>query len=290
MVEHRVSLAPYTSWQVGGPADRLCLATTIEQLSTFLAELADQEPLFWMGRGSNLLIRDGGIRGTVVMLNQGGEGLSQPDEGMIRAEAGVSLSRLSRFARSIGWQALDFVAGIPGSVGGALAMNAGAFGQEIWELVESVEVINRQGKCCVRTPEEYRIDYRNVELKEPHEEWFVAATFSQRCYHPQQGCLNVQQQLRQRNQSQPMAEYSCGSVFRNPPGDHAGRLIESAGLKGCCIGGACVSTHHANFIVHRGEASAAEIEALMNHVQQTVEQQSGVRLEPEVKIAGEYHG
>ncbi len=285
-------LAPYTSWKVGGVADRLCLVEELEPLKQFLVELPVDEPLFWMGRGSNLLIRDGGIRGTVILLSQGEEAIRVQKDGLLYAEAGVSLSRLARTARSAGMEGFDFLAGIPGSVGGALAMNAGAFGTEIWQRVETVEVMDRQGKCNTYAPDDYAIGYRSVVAGPAMAEgWFVSATFRAALEQQSGEAESLQQQLRRRNCTQPMAEYSCGSVFRNPEGDHAGRLIEASGLKGQCVGAACVSTTHANFIVHRGDATAAEIEALMNQVVAVVAQQQDVTLQPEVRIVGEVkHG
>ncbi len=285
-IQQQVTLAPFTSWKVGGVADRLCRVERIDALQQFLQTLPEDEPLFWMGKGSNLLIRDGGIRGTVILLAQGEEAVSFTDEDQLYVEAGVSLSRLTRIARSRGWEGFNFLAGIPGSVGGALAMNAGAFGAEIWPLVESVEVMDRYGNRTSVGAEQYQVGYRTVvPAAELAESWFVSATFRKTV--EASGGEALQQQLKQRNRTQPMAEYSCGSVFRNPPGDHAGRLIEQSGLKGDCIGAACVSQQHANFIVHRGGATAAEIEALMEHIVTIVAQQQKVILEPEVRIVGE---
>ena len=286
-VEHDILLSPYTSWCVGGVADRLYRVADLDALSQFLSTVAPEEPLLWIGKGSNLLVRDGGFRGTVILLSEGADTLKWLPDQALYAEAGVALSRLSRFAHTEDQHQLDFLAGIPGSVGGALAMNAGAFGGEIWQQVASVEVMNRQGQRRSVGPEAYKIGYRSVEAveqQEPH--WFVAARFKLGEKRVEESAV-LKQQLKQRNQSQPMAQYSCGSVFRNPQGDHAGRLIEAAGLKGECIGAACVSEQHANFIVHSGGASAGEIEALILHVQHQVEAQSGVRLQTEVKIVGE---
>ncbi len=285
-MQYGVKLASYTSWRVGGEADRFLQVGDANQLVAELAKLPIDEPLLWVGKGSNLLIRDGGFRGTVIHFAQGEEALSMLTDGRIQVGAGVSLPRLSRYARGQGWRALDFVAGIPGSVGGALAMNAGAFGQAFWELVDSVEVVNRAGVRLERSPDQYRIGYRTAHPPGEGEEWFLAATLSQQRFQPNEHQKSMQQQLKQRNRTQPMAEFSCGSVFRNPVGDHAGRLIEQAGLKGCTIGGARVSERHANFIVHSGEATAADIESLIQYVQHEVEARFGIRLELEVRIVG----
>lgn len=281
----QVPLAPYTSWQVGGVADQLYRVTTQSALSQFLASLPVDEPLLWMGRGSNLLIRDGGFRGTVILLAEGLDQMSSEEAEVLSAEAGVSLARLSRQARGMGCHDLDFLAGIPGSVGGALAMNAGAFGGEIWDHVRSVETIDHQGEVRREQLEDFDVGYRSVQPQEVvPERWFIGARF--RC-PPSEPSVPLQQQLKQRNQTQPMGTYSCGSVFRNPEGDHAGRLIEAAGLKGLQQGGASVSTQHANFIVHQGAATATDIETLIETVQQQVLSQSGIALQPEVKIVGE---
>ncbi len=283
-------LSAYTTWGVGGVADQLYLPVTINDLARFMRALHPREPLLWIGRGSNLLVRSGGVRGTVVALTTGVGGIEQLTGGAVRAEAGASLSLLASFFRRTGAVGLDFLAGIPGSVGGGLAMNAGAFGGEIWDLVTEVEVMNRRGDIIHRSVDEYQIGYRSVRRRQAEggDEWFVAATFNGRGGEAAAGSgAGRLQQLQQRNSSQPMALHSCGSVFRNPDGDFAGRLIEESGLKGYCIGAACVSGKHANFITHGGDATAAEIEALIDHVANAVEESHGVRLQREVRIVGE---
>ncbi len=285
-IEERVPLAPFTTWRVGGVADRLIRTDEPDQLGATLAALDPAEPLLWMGRGSNLLIRDGGFRGTVVLLDPPTDGVVLQPRQCIRATAGVPLSRLVRRARRQQWYGLDFLAGIPGSVGGALAMNAGAFGEETWGRVVEVETIDRKGQLFTLTPEAYRIGYRLVEPLQGGERWFVAATFFAAA-DPTTGSEKYRQQLERRNRTQPMAKCSCGSVFRNPPNDYAGRLIESIGLKGYAMGRVAVSDRHANFIVHDGDATATEIERLMGWLQQQVKQRCGVDLQPEVRVVGE---
>ncbi|MBT3198045.1 MAG: UDP-N-acetylmuramate dehydrogenase [Gammaproteobacteria bacterium] len=282
------SLAPYTSWRVGGVADRLYLPDCQQALLDFIRQLHKEEPLLWMGRGSNLLVRDGGVRGTVIVLSKGVDRVEWRDDETLYAESGASLARLSRVARSQGWGGLDFLAGIPGSVGGALAMNAGAFGGEIWQQVKGVEAVSRDGALHYLEREAFEVGYRRVKrLGSGDPIGFLSATFHRAESIPDQGSNPLQQQLKQRNRSQPMGEYSCGSVFRNPPGEFAGRLIEKAGLKGVAVGAASVSVQHANFIVHQGGATAREIESLIEHVATVVEQRFGVRLQCEVKIVGE---
>ncbi len=293
-------LSSYTTWGIGGVADQLYRPLDIEGLARFLSTLPPEQPTLWIGRGSNLLVRDGGFRGTVIALVEGLDSISELSDELISAEAGASLSRLARFSSRAGWRGLEFLVGIPGSVGGALAMNAGAFGGEIWDWVSTVEVINRRGERLQRSADEYRTGYRSVELMDSdgEEEWFVSATFC-RSGRPsldgEEGGTGVNVdplplQLRKRNESQPMALPSCGSVFRNPEGDFAGRLIEQSGLKGYCIGGACVSEQHANFIVHKGGATAEEIEQLMHHICRVVAEKQGVQLQREVRIVGEPTG
>ncbi len=300
---NKESLSSYTTWRVGGPADQIYMPATIEGIGEFLKTIPVEMPIFWIGRGSNLLVRDGGIRGVVIALTEGVDRIDTVDSGVIRAEAGASLSRLSSFVRKKGSRALDFLSGIPGSVGGALAMNAGAFGAEIWDYVAGVEVMNRSGNTLYRSAGDYRTGYRAVALRNGggsgSEEWFVAAFIhnsdgeddskptTSKSEHSVNGAERLRDQLSMRNSSQPMAMNSCGSVFMNPPGDFAGRLIEQSELKGFCIGGACVSEQHANFIVHSGDATAVDIEKLINHVFDVVKQRHGIALRSEVRIVGD---
>ncbi len=283
------SLAPYTSWNVGGPADRLYQPQTLAALIGILQSLPDDEPLLWMGRGSNLLVRDGGVRGSVILLREGVDQIDVLEGGAIRAESGVSLARLARQVRQLGSGHLGFLAGIPGSVGGALSMNAGAFGDEIWSWVDRVEVIDRSGALHHRDATAYQPGYRSIKRRggQEQEEWFVAATFLLPNRQKQQDDLALRKQLKARNSSQPMGLPSCGSVFRNPEGDYAGRLIELSGLKGHCVGDACVAVEHANFIVNQGKATATEIEALIEEIEQVVQRDHGIQLQREVRVVGE---
>lgn len=278
-------LARYTSWRVGGPAQRMYLPADVDDLAAALASLPADEPVFWIGLGSNVLIRDGGIRGTVIVTRQLLEGMEFLGRGRVRAEAGVACARLARFSAKHDLVGAEFFAGIPGTVGGALAMNAGAWGGETWPYVEAVETVDRNGVLRERPPEDYRIGYRSVEG--PNGEWFVAARFVFEDGDGEAARQRVRELLAERNRAQPTGVRSCGSVFRNPPGDHAARLIEAAGLKGTRIGGASVSDKHANFIINHGDATAADVEALIERVRSEVEAAGGVRLEPEVRITGE---
>jgi UDP-N-acetylmuramate dehydrogenase len=277
-------MARHTSWRVGGPADRYYTPASIDDLRRFIASLPSDEPIFWVGLGSNLLVRDGGLRGTVICTHGMLAGLERLADGSVRAEAGVPCAKLARQCVRWGLGSAEFFAGIPGTVGGALAMNAGAFGGETWAHVLFVETVDRKGVLHRRDKDAYDISYRSV--RGPGEEWFLAATFRFR-EDAKASTADIKALLARRKASQPIGLPSCGSVFRNPPGDHAARLIESAGLKGRRIGGAEVSEKHANFIINTGGASALDIERLIDFVRDTVEQVHGIRLQPEVRVIGE---
>ena len=277
-------MSRHTSWRVGGPAELWYRPADLDDLAEFLRELDPATPVFWYGLGSNLLVRDGGLRGAVIAAAGVFTRLELAGTGRVRAGSGVPCTRLARQCIRWGLGPSEFFAGIPGTLGGALAMNAGAHGGETWERVRAVTTIDRQGAVHERTPDEYAIGYRTV--RGPAGEWFVEAELG---FDPavQPRMETLQAMLTRRKDTQPLGLPSCGSVFRNPPGDHAARLIETAGLKGHRIGGAEVSTKHANFIINRDRATAADIEALVDHVQQTVLDVHGVRLEHEVRIVGE---
>ncbi|MEJ2060772.1 MAG: UDP-N-acetylmuramate dehydrogenase [Gammaproteobacteria bacterium] len=278
-------LAKLTTWRVGGPADLLFKPADLADLQAFLADLDEAMPLTWLGLGSNVLIRDGGIRGAVLLIHGALERLEQVGERRIRAEAGLPCAKVARFAARQGLTGAEFLAGIPGTMGGALAMNAGAFGTETWSRVVAVETLDRFGRLHRRTPEEFEIGYRHVASA--REEWFVACELELAHGDAEASLGQIRELLARRGATQPTGVATCGSVFRNPPGDYAGRLIEACGLKGYCIGGACVSDKHGNFILNTGDATAADLERLILHVQATVEAQTGIRLEPEVRILGE---
>ncbi len=279
-------MAAHTSWRVGGPADRCYWPADLADLKQFLADLPDNEPVYWLGLGSNLLVRDGGIRGTVILPFSGLNGLEVRKHERLRVGAGVAWAKVARFAARVGLSGAEFLAGIPGTMGGALAMNAGAFGGETWSLVVGVETIDHGGKIRVRTPGHYCTGYRTVSG--PGGEWFVSVDLQLKCGDVAAAQSRIRELLARRSATQPTQQPSCGSVFRNPPGDFAARLIESCGLKGEQIGGAQVSPKHANFIVNLGQARAADIEALIGYVQDRVEKEHGIRLEPEVRIIGEF--
>ena len=277
-------MARHTSWRVGGPADAWYRPADLEDLAEFLRALEPGTEVLWAGLGSNLLGRDGGFRGVVISTHGALSRMERDGERGIHAEAGVPCAKIARSCARWSLGAGEFFAGIPGTLGGALAMNAGAFGGETWDYVRSVETIDREGTRRWRAHEEYTVGYRRVEG--PAGEWFVAARLVFPAGRPTTQA-SIRELLVKRKATQPIGEPSCGSVFTNPPGDHAARLIEAAGLKGCRIGGAQVSTLHANFIINTGGASAADIEALITHVTAEVERVHGIRLEAEVRIVGE---
>jgi UDP-N-acetylmuramate dehydrogenase len=281
-------MSRHTSWRVGGPADRYFEPADIGDLAIFLASLPAGEPLLWIGLGSNLLVRDAGVRGTVINTS-GLSALNWLGDGRLRAEAGVPCAKVARTCARGGFTGAEFLCGIPGSMGGALAMNAGAFGGETWSIVERAETIDRGGNLHTRTRAGFSIGYREVHLPVA-EEWFVAAVLTVQPDAHGGGENRIRALLARRAATQPTGQPSCGSVFRNPPDDFAGRLIEAAGLKGRRIGGAFVSEKHANFIITEEGACARDLEALINLVQDEVERRNGIRLMPEVRIVGESQG
>jgi UDP-N-acetylmuramate dehydrogenase len=282
-------LAKYTSWRAGGPADTLYVPADRDDLAMFLRQWPSVEPLSVLGLGSNTLVRDGGVRGAVVIMHNPGAVLAVAD-GLIYAEAGAASPKLARFAATHGCAEAEFLAGVPGTVGGALAMNAGCYGGETWPYVARVEVATREGSFVVRDPSDYTIGYRSVRRADgtAPDGIFTAAWFRFPVGDSSASRARIRELLARRIATQPLSLPNAGSVFRNPPGDHAARLIEACGLKGHAIGGARVSEKHANFIVNpAGKAKAADIEALIAFVRATVLANTGVNLEPEVRIVGE---
>ncbi|MDH5241480.1 MAG: UDP-N-acetylmuramate dehydrogenase [Gammaproteobacteria bacterium] len=283
-IRHNEPMSRHTSWRAGGAADTFFVPASVADLAAYLRQLDVDTPIFWHGVGSNLLVRDGGIRGVVISASRALRQLERTDNYRVEAGAGVPCTQLAR--QCIRWKLgpSEFFAGIPGTVGGALAMNAGAHGGETWERVESVRTIDRSGETHERAPAEYTVGYRSVTG--PANEWFIGASFRfEPDVIPSLETLNAM--LERRKATQPLGLPSCGSVFRNPEGDFSARLIEAAGLKGHRIGGAEVSEKHANFIINRDKASAKDIEELIEHVRQTVLEKHGVRLVHEVRIVGE---
>lgn len=280
------SLARYTSWRVGGPADRLYIPADLDDLCRFLQELSTDAPVYFIGLGSNLLVRDGGVRGTVILMHNVLTAL-KVDGNQIYAEAGVTCAKLAKFSARESKKGAAFFAGIPGTVGGALAMNAGCYGSETWDVVKRVITVDRYGQLHTRPAEAFIPTYRHVE-KPVAEEWFIAAWFEFVAGDREEAEREIKALLAKRLASQPLNLPSAGSTFRNPEGDFAARLIEASGLKGLTIGGAQVSEKHANFIVNLGNATAMDIEKLIQHMQETVVVKQGVHLQQEVKMLGEF--
>ena len=288
LLEHE-PMSRHTSWRVGGLADRFYRPADIADLSTFLGGLPKNEPVFWLGLGSNVLVSDAGIRGTVICTSGVINEIKYLDGTHIYVEAGVPSPKLARFSAKEGLSGAEFLCGIPGTFGGALAMNAGAVGGETWNIVETVETIDVHGIRHQRTPEEYDIAYRHVDakIKTQSPEWFVSAVVSLSKGNKEESLQKIKSHLNRRSATQPTQQPNAGSVFRNPQGDFAARLIESCGLKNFCVGGACVSEKHANFIINTGTATANDIEVLIEKVHEKVQQQLGINLIREVQIVGE---
>ena len=284
-------MAKHVSWRAGGRAARAYLPADIADLALFLKGLPEREPVCLVGLGSNLLVRDGGFRGTVVLMHKTHAAIRIDGNG-VYAEAGEASPKVARFAANHGLEGAEFLAGIPGTVGGALAMNAGCYGAETWDVVERALTIDRRGELRERARAEFAVGYRRCALRDDarlgEDIWFAGAWFRFREGNRDTARARIAELLAKRVESQPLDVPNAGSVFRNPPGDHAARLIEACGLKGVAIGGARISQKHANFIVNPGRrASAADIEALIEHARATVKARFGVELQVEVRIVGE---
>lgn len=289
---HNEPLARYTSWRVGGPADRVYIPAGLDDLADFLRSTAQREPVHFIGLGSNLLVRDGGVRGTVVVMHNALNALRM-EGGLLYAEAGVTCAKLAKFSARQHRHGAEFMAGIPGTVGGALAMNAGCHGGESWDMVHKVLTLDRAGQLRERSRDEFVASYRHVELNGhatgwlSSSEWFVAAWFALAPGDALVAEQNIKALLAKRLATQPLNLPNAGSTFRNPPGDYAARLVEASGLKGHRIGGAQVSEKHANFIVNLGGAIAADIEQLIAQMRDTVKEKFGIELQQEVRVIGD---
>jgi UDP-N-acetylmuramate dehydrogenase len=277
-------MSRHCSWRTGGSAERFFEPADIDDLIAYLEQVESSEGITWIGLGSNVLIRDGGLRGTVISTAKTLNGFEWIDPLRLNVECGTPCAKVAKEAAKMELGGGGFLSGIPGTIGGALAMNAGAFGREIWMLVESFEMLGRDGAIDRYDRSQIAASYRQVDV--PVDHWFVSAIlhFDAKC--AAHGDNEIRELLGRRGASQPTGTASCGSVFKNPPGDFAGRLIDEAGLKGTRAGGCYVSNKHANFIINDGGASAADIEALIVDVQHSVEKRFGVKLEPEVRIIG----
>ena len=283
-LERAVALAPMTSWRVGGPADWLFIPEDVDDLGHFLATLAPDMPRMVLGLGSNVLIRDGGVAGVVIHLAGCLNQRLRVDPQRVELGAGLAAAQAARFCARENLTGAEFLAGIPGTIGGALAMNAGAWGGEIWPLVDWLETMDGHGLRHLRSPGDYQIGYR--QARGPDGELFLRAVLRLEPGDVSAAQAKIKDLLRERAEKQPLGLPSCGSVFRNPEGAHAAALIERAGLKGLRRGSAEVSHKHANFITHDGSARAADIEALIQEVQARVAARFGIHLVPEVRVIG----
>jgi len=285
-------MSRHTSWRTGGVAKQYVQASSLAALAAFIVTLDKDEKILWLGLGSNTLVRDAGFNGTVIATQGVMTQLELVDETSVYVGAGVASAKLARFCSKYHLTGAEFFAGIPGLVGGALAMNAGAFGGETWPLVIEVETLNRKGEITKRKASEFEYGYRFVKGRQPgrqkgqQDEWFVSATLRLERQIEENIAIDIKQLLAKRAVLQPTGVASCGSVFRNPEGEYAARLIEDCGLKGKSIGGAVVSEKHANFIINENNATATDIETLIQFIQKTVKNKHGILLQPEVKIVG----
>lgn len=288
-VRFQVPMAALTTMGVGGPADIVVEPSSVEQLRSIL-DLCQDKGLPWLivGRGSNLLAKDGGVRDVLIRIGERMAEFRVEDRGewvRLRAQAGLPLRKLLREAVRNGWGGLGFLAGIPGTIGGAVAMNAGSYGRGIGVLVEEVTLVV-PGRGIVRTlGENLSFGYRSVDL--PHGAAIVEVTLRVPQVPSQDVVRDLRSHMIKRIETQPLGERSSGCIFKNPPGDFAGRLIEACGLKGLCLGRAMVSPKHANFIVNLGRASCKDVLGLMEVIQEKVRERTGVFLEPEVRVVGE---
>ncbi len=280
-------LAKYTTWRVGGIAKVMYKPKNIQDLAKYLQSLPDNEPVLWLGLGSNSLIKDSGFAGSVILTQGCLENIDLINTYSVRVEAGISCAKMARFCARNNLAGAEFWAGIPGTMGGALRMNAGCYNGETWQYVREVEVMNREGKITKKTPDDFAISYRHVDGLN-NDEWFVAATCSFAKGNKEDSLATIKELLARRSATQPTNQYNCGSVFRNPPNNYAAKLIEECKLKGYKIGGAKVSEKHANFIINLdGNAKAQDIEALIGFVRNAVYEKTNINLIQEVHIIGD---
>lgn len=283
-IKYDVPMSHYNTWHVGGNAECLFKPADLDDLSHFIASIDDDIAITWLGLGSNVLIRDGGIGGIVILTQGALSNYTFLDHHIVMAEAGVACAKLARQTNKQSLTGLEFMAGIPGTVGGALAMNAGAHGQATWNRVVQANVINRKGEVVQRSADEFDYGYRSLDM--PGDEWFVSACFQLMPLEGNENVISIKELLQRRAESQPIGKKNCGSVFMNPPGEYAARLIDQCGLKGFSIGGACVSDKHTNFIINQNDATADDIEQLIKIIIQRVEDKFHLQLQPEVKVLG----
>ena len=282
---HDEPMDRHTSWRVGGKAEMFYVPTDKASLVQLMCQLPGNVPVFWFGLGSNLLVRDAGIPGMVVCTFKGMDEIERVDKESVYAQAGVASAKLAKFCARRGLVGAEFLAGIPGSFGGAVAMNAGAFGGDTWSMIERIECLDREGNIAWFEKSEISYQYRYVDL--PENNWIIGAQIKLKSIKGLDLGRRIRELLKTRGNSQPVQSANAGSVFKNPENDHAARLLEEVGMKGRAIGGAEYSTKHANFIINKGNANASDIETLIELGRKAVKQRFGIELEPEVRIVGQ---
>jgi len=287
-IHHDIELKDFNSWKVGGRAEQFIICDEKEILAAFIKKKKIKLPITLIGLGSNLLVRDGGIKGTVIVMHGGLKKIND-DDGMIYSEAGVSCSKLSKFTAKNGLADSAFFSGIPGTIGGALAMNAGCYGSETWDYVQKVLMINLNGDQVERNKSDFNISYRQV-INNNKDEFFLAAWFKFPKGDKEESEKRIKELLAHRKETQPLNWPTAGSTFRNPKDNFAAKLIEDCGLKGYQIGGAQVSEKHANFIINLGNASALDIENIITYIQKVVFEKKNIQLLREIRIIGEEIG
>jgi len=277
-------MSRHTTLAVGGPARWFLRPKNRDALMAAMAAVPSDVEILPLGRGSNMLVPDGGFDGLVIDLSELND--FSFNGCVVSAGAGVRMGRFSRQCADHGLSGCEFMATVPGDVGGGVAMNAGCFAQQVSDSLTSIEVVLRSGELKEIDAADLNLVYRHATL--PAQSLVVSATFELHPDNPDQIRERMRTMRSRRSATQPLSQPNCGSVFKNPEGDHAARLVEAAGLKGFQIGGARISSQHANFIVNEGEASSADIVALIRRAQRQVEADSGIKLEPEVRLVGEW--
>jgi UDP-N-acetylmuramate dehydrogenase len=281
------AMSEYTTFRIGGKADAVCFVQELGELQQLFSHINRENiPYLVVGRGSNLLVRDGGFKGVVIIMGGALATIEQHEKNdqIVLAGGGLALSELVTHTGQRGLGGLEFLAGIPGTVGGAMIMNAGAFGKDMGSVVQEIELMNPHGELTSTKRSDLTFSYRQSSIQEG----IVVVSASLLCTRetPEIVSKRVADHLKRRKATQPLEYPSAGSVFRNPPDDYAGRLIEEAGLKGKKIGGAMISPQHANYIVNTGGARAEDVLALMAMAKEKVKAETGIELEPEIRVVG----
>ncbi len=282
------AMSEHTTFRIGGKADAVCLVRKLGELQILFSYINKENiPYLVVGGGSNLLVRDGGFQGVVIIMREHLASIEQhvKDEKVLVTGGGLPLSNLVKFCSQRGLGGLEFLAGIPGTVGGAVIMNAGAFGNDMGSVVQSIEMLSPQGELISLDRPDLVFSYRASSIQEGS--LVIKASLQCTRETPQVVSKRVAEYLARRKAAQPLEYPSAGSVFKNPPGDYAGRLIEETGLKGKKIGGAMISPKHANYIVNTGGARAEDVLALMEMAKEKVREKTGVELEPEIRVVGD---